>query len=147
MGKRNKTARLVRYCLHQSDVNLIYVKITTPFFIQLFLSFFISFHLLGWSTSCGGEVNGTGIIYPPEGKYPYNKDCQWTITRSGYFTLKFQSFYLEDHSSCAYDYIQIDEGTKLCGSNLPADVYIPLASICPWSFDRIAEQVGKDSKW
>ena len=75
-----------------------------------------------WTTTCGGEVLNDGIVYPAEGKYESNKDCTWTIRRSGPFLIRFQRFDLESHSTCRYDWVRVDDGTKMCGSTIPSEV-------------------------
>ncbi|KAI0218535.1 Exoskeleton protein RP43 [Lamellibrachia satsuma] len=65
-------------------------------------------------------------------EYQNNENCWWKIQApSGKrVRLRFDSFYLESHSSCRYDSVKIYDGTSAsarmlgvyCGSNLPADI-------------------------
>ena len=68
--------------------------------------------------------------YP--GNYPPNKECTWQIEVPLGFqvALKFQSFEIEDHINCTYDYIEIRDGPDAhsaligtyCGYNMPDDI-------------------------
>ena len=49
-------------------------------------------------------------------------NCIWSIRRPYNFVLKFTQFNVEYHKHCIYDYIQVDNGGRICGSNLPPDV-------------------------
>nr|XP_057905222.1 bone morphogenetic protein 1-like isoform X1 [Doryrhamphus excisus] len=84
---------------------------------------------------CGGEVEKDGgqIQSPnyPDDYHP-NKMCVWKITVSeGYQVgLSFQSFELESHDSCAYDYVEVRDGNselspllgRFCGYDKPDNV-------------------------
>ncbi|XP_048254456.1 cubilin-like isoform X9 [Haliotis rufescens] len=63
-------------------------------------------------------------------QYPSNADCSWTISTrlEGYVIhVEVVDFYLEPHSSCSYDYVQLYDVTgtderslgRWCGSNGP----------------------------
>ncbi|XP_049805419.1 tolloid-like protein 1 isoform X2 [Schistocerca nitens] len=86
---------------------------------------------------CGGqiEIKGTGghlesPNYPED--YQPNKECVWRITAQQDYqvALKFQSFEVENHDSCVYDYVEIHDGHSLdspllgifCGYKLPPDI-------------------------
>ena len=84
---------------------------------------------------CGGEIiaeNGylQSPYYPDE--YRPNKECIWHITvPDGYqVALKFQSFEIENHDNCVYDYLEIKDGYtdtspmlgRFCGHKIPADI-------------------------
>ena len=38
------------------------------------------------------------------------------------FQLRFTSFDLENHPTCSFDYVQINDNVKYCGNNVPANV-------------------------
>nr|CAH7744345.1 unnamed protein product [Callosobruchus chinensis] len=85
---------------------------------------------------CGGEltVDSEGHLespnYPEE--YQPNKECIWKITvpENHQVALKFQSFDIENHDSCVYDYLEIRDGLTpdspilkvFCGHKIPPDV-------------------------
>ncbi|KAH9281792.1 Tolloid-like protein 1 [Echinococcus granulosus] len=84
---------------------------------------------------CGGEiVQEEGIITSPSYPefYKPNKECIWKIVVPTGFSvaLAFQSFDIEKHDNCVYDYLEIRDGLsesspvlkKLCGSNLPTPI-------------------------
>lgn len=64
--------------------------------------------------------------------YQPNKECIWRITVPEDFqvALKFQSFEVENHDGCVYDYVEIHDGLTLespilkvlCGYKIPADI-------------------------
>lgn len=85
---------------------------------------------------CGGELFvefETRLDSPnfPEEYHP-SKECIWRITvpDNHQVALKFQSFDIENHDSCVYDYIEIRDGLMktspilkvFCGQKIPADV-------------------------
>lgn len=85
---------------------------------------------------CGGDfyVDEEGHLespnYPEE--YHPNKECIWRITvpENYQVALKFQSFDVENHDSCVYDYVEIRDGITVdapiikvhCGHKPPGDV-------------------------
>ncbi|ESO84884.1 hypothetical protein LOTGIDRAFT_236092 [Lottia gigantea] len=84
---------------------------------------------------CGGEiVKDTGHLtspnYPDE--YRPNKECEWKITVPEKYSvaLKFQSFEIENHDNCVYDYLEVRDGHedsspligKFCGYKIPEDI-------------------------
>uniref|UniRef100_A0A8D0G7N5 Metalloendopeptidase n=1 Tax=Sphenodon punctatus TaxID=8508 RepID=A0A8D0G7N5_SPHPU len=84
---------------------------------------------------CGGEVmKDNGHIQSPNypDDYRPNKMCIWkiTVTEGFHVGLTFQSFEIERHDSCAYDYLEIrDGGTesssligRYCGYDKPDDI-------------------------
>ncbi|TNM91924.1 hypothetical protein fugu_018936 [Takifugu bimaculatus] len=84
---------------------------------------------------CGGEVKrDAGQIQSPNypDDYQSNKVCVWKIAVEEGFSvgLSFQSFEIELHDSCAYDYVEVrDGGTesgpllgRYCGYEKPGDV-------------------------
>ncbi|XP_030646617.1 bone morphogenetic protein 1a isoform X2 [Chanos chanos] len=84
---------------------------------------------------CGGEVKkDNGQIQSPNypDDYRPNKVCVWKITvAQGYHVgLTFQSFEIERHDSCAYDYLEVRDGNsenspllgRFCGYDKPDDI-------------------------
>ncbi|XP_029024761.1 bone morphogenetic protein 1-like isoform X5 [Betta splendens] len=84
---------------------------------------------------CGGEVRrDSGQIQSPNypDDYQSNKECVWRITVAEGFDvgLSFQSFEVEKHDSCAYDYVEVRDGGsedspllgRFCGYDKPDDV-------------------------
>lgn len=87
---------------------------------------------------CGGEINVVHLEvghfespnYPDD--YESNKECAWVFTapESYQVALKFQTFEIENHDNCAYDYIEIHSGDSAdspligiyCGYKLPPDI-------------------------
>ncbi|XP_034126839.1 dorsal-ventral patterning protein tolloid isoform X3 [Drosophila guanche] len=66
---------------------------------------------------CGGELSvddAEGRLESPNYPLDYlpNKECVWNITvPKGYqVALKFQSFEVENHDSCIYDYVEVRDG-------------------------------------
>ena len=67
--------------------------------------------------SCGGEVQGDVIDFPSNGvNYGNNMDCRWTIKRNYSFYLHFTRFDLERHHNCVWDFLRVNNGTKMCGN-------------------------------
>uniref|UniRef100_A0A7N8WU55 Metalloendopeptidase n=1 Tax=Mastacembelus armatus TaxID=205130 RepID=A0A7N8WU55_9TELE len=84
---------------------------------------------------CGGEVKkDNGQIQSPNypDDYRPNKVCVWKISvAQGYHVgLTFQSFEIERHDSCAYDYLEVRDGNsenspllgRFCGYDKPDDI-------------------------
>nr|XP_040054275.1 bone morphogenetic protein 1-like isoform X1 [Gasterosteus aculeatus aculeatus] len=84
---------------------------------------------------CGGEVNrDSGQIQSPNypDDYQSNKVCVWKITVAEGFNvgLSFQSFEIERHDGCAYDYVEVRDGGsvsgpllgRFCDHNKPDDI-------------------------
>nr|XP_018916792.1 PREDICTED: tolloid-like protein 1 [Bemisia tabaci] len=85
---------------------------------------------------CGGDlfVDDTGHLESP--RYPEDyqpsKECIWRLTAPPDFqvALKFQSFDVENHDNCVYDYVEIRDGHErdspllgvFCGYKLPPDI-------------------------
>nr|XP_046231199.1 bone morphogenetic protein 1-like isoform X2 [Scatophagus argus] len=84
---------------------------------------------------CGGEVKREGgqiqsPNYPDD--YLSNKVCIWKIAVAEGFDvgLSFQSFEIERHDSCAYDYVEVRDGSsesspllgRFCGYDKPDDI-------------------------
>ncbi|XP_046870663.1 bone morphogenetic protein 1-like isoform X1 [Hypomesus transpacificus] len=84
---------------------------------------------------CGGEVNrDNGQIQSPNypDDYRPSKVCVWKITVAQDFHvgLSFQSFEIEKHDNCAYDYLEVRDGHaegspllgRFCGYDKPDDI-------------------------
>nr|XP_003701332.1 PREDICTED: bone morphogenetic protein 1 isoform X1 [Megachile rotundata] len=85
---------------------------------------------------CGGEIelDDTGHLESPnypEG-YQSSKECVWKLSVPQNFqvALKFQSFEIENHDNCVYDYVEIRDGHNAdspligvyCGYKIPPDI-------------------------
>lgn len=83
---------------------------------------------------CGGEVHkDSGHIQSPNypDDYRPNKVCVWRIeVAEGFHVgLSFQAFEIERHDSCAYDYLELRDGSesgaligRFCGYDKPDDI-------------------------
>ncbi|XP_046557391.1 LOW QUALITY PROTEIN: bone morphogenetic protein 1-like [Haliotis rubra] len=92
--------------------------------------------LAEYEAICGGEIvrdyegHLTSPNYPDD--YRPNKECVWKITVPETFSvaLKFQSFEIENHDNCVYDYLEVRDGHeetstligKYCGYKIPEDI-------------------------
>lgn len=61
---------------------------------------------------CGGDLNApSGTISSPNypNLYPHNRLCRWKITvpQGRRVTFTFNDLRLEDHDSCAFDYVEV----------------------------------------
>lgn len=65
---------------------------------------------------CGGDLRAddSGFLESPNYPLEYlaNKECIWKITVPEGFqvALKFQSFEVENHDTCVYDYVEVRDG-------------------------------------
>lgn len=84
---------------------------------------------------CGGEVvREEGVLQSPNYPEDYHasKECVWKITVPANYqvSLRFQSFQIENHDNCVYDYLEIRDGHestsdllgKLCGHKTPDEI-------------------------
>jgi len=84
---------------------------------------------------CGGDLDvESGHLESPNfpDDYQPNKECTWKITVPSDFqvALKFQSFEIENHDNCVYDYLEIRDGHEAtspligvyCGYTVPDDI-------------------------
>ncbi|KAL2720343.1 bone morphogenetic protein 1 [Vespula squamosa] len=85
---------------------------------------------------CGGDVelDGVGHLespnYPEE--YQSSKECVWrlSVPQDYQVALKFQSFEIENHDNCVYDYVEVRDGHNAdspligvyCGYKIPPDI-------------------------
>ncbi|XP_066549187.1 tolloid-like protein 2 isoform X1 [Amia ocellicauda] len=108
---------------------------------RLWVEFRSSSNILGkgffavYEAICGGEINkDAGQIQSPNypDDYRPSKECVWkvTVTEGFHVGLSFQAFEIERHDSCAYDYLEIRDGSAddsplighYCGHERPEDV-------------------------
>ncbi|KAK2718001.1 protein tolkin-like [Artemia franciscana] len=88
-----------------------------------------------YEAMCGGELTTEdGHLESPNypDDYQPSKECVWKITVPADHTvaLKFQSFEIENHDNCVYDYLEIRDGTEenspligiFCGHKVPDDI-------------------------
>ncbi|XP_045475772.1 tolloid-like protein 1 [Harmonia axyridis] len=85
---------------------------------------------------CGGDltINTEGHLESPNfpEEYHPNKECVWRITvpKNYQVALRFQSFEVENHDGCVYDYVEVRDGFTndspilgvYCGHKIPADI-------------------------
>jgi tolkin protein len=85
---------------------------------------------------CGGDVKLDGVGHLESPNYPEeyhsSKECVWRllVPQDYQVALKFQSFEIESHDSCVYDYVEIRDGHVTdspligvyCGYKLPPDI-------------------------
>lgn len=85
---------------------------------------------------CGGELelDSGGHLESPNypDDYQPNKECIWklTVPKDYQVALKFQSFEVENHDNCVYDYVEVRDGLTMdsplmgvfCGYKIPPDI-------------------------
>ncbi|XP_063979523.1 protein tolkin [Diachasmimorpha longicaudata] len=92
--------------------------------------------MANYEAVCGGDVELDGIghlespNYPEE--YQSSKECVWRLTVPDEYqvALKFQSFEIENHDNCVYDYVEVRDGHNFdspliglyCGYKAPPDL-------------------------
>ncbi|ESO03888.1 hypothetical protein HELRODRAFT_191792 [Helobdella robusta] len=92
---------------------------------------------------CDGKIaKDSGLLTSPHypDSYEINKKCTWHIVVPHGYTvaLKFQSFEIEHHDKCVYDYVELRDGDvemspligRFCGHKLPQ----PVESSTNWLF-------------
>uniref|UniRef100_A0A8C6T2T2 Metalloendopeptidase n=1 Tax=Neogobius melanostomus TaxID=47308 RepID=A0A8C6T2T2_9GOBI len=108
---------------------------------QLWIEFRSSSNWVGkgfsavYEAICGGDVDkDNGQLQSPNypDDYESNKACVWKITVAETFHvgLSFQSFEIERHDSCSYDYVEVRDGAseespligRFCGYEKPGDI-------------------------
>ncbi|XP_022536438.2 bone morphogenetic protein 1b isoform X2 [Astyanax mexicanus] len=134
-GYWRKAALKGRYCGDQLPEPIISTD------SQLWVEFRSSSNWVGkgfsavYEAICGGSVKrDSGQIQSPNypDDYRPNKVCVWKITVAQGFNvgLHFQSFEVERHDSCAYDYLEVRDGNsesspligRFCGYDKPGDI-------------------------
>lgn len=92
--------------------------------------------IASYEAICGGDlmIDSEGHLESPNYPLEYqpNKECIWRIKvpETYQVALKFQSFEVEMHDSCVYDYVEIRDGLTNnspiikvhCGYKVPVDV-------------------------
>ncbi|KAL1117925.1 hypothetical protein AAG570_004238 [Ranatra chinensis] len=138
-GYWHKSQLLGRYC-GSGHVNELIVSVGSRMVITYVASSKQAGHK-GFSASyeavCGGDIDvdeGGHLESPnyPE-DYQHNKECVWRLTAPPDFqvAIKFQSFEVENHDNCAYDYVEVRDGHSLnstllgtyCGYKQPPDLH------------------------
>ncbi|XP_037045819.1 tolloid-like protein 1 [Bradysia coprophila] len=137
-GYWHKSKVLGRFCgsenvseLIQSTGSRMLVTLSTTHHQEVYRGFAAHYEVV-----CGGELNleSGGRLdspnYPLE--YRSNRECIWRITvpEQSQVALKFQSFEIENHDNCVYDYLEVRDGhsadSKLigvfCGYEIPPDM-------------------------
>ncbi|XP_048514923.1 bone morphogenetic protein 1 isoform X1 [Athalia rosae] len=85
---------------------------------------------------CGGELALDGVGHLESPNYPEDyqssKECVWKLSVPNDYqvALKFQSFEVENHDNCVYDYVEIRDGHSAdspligvyCGYKVPPDI-------------------------
>lgn len=91
---------------------------------------------LKFTAICGGEMDleTGGRLESPNYPLEYlpSKECIWKITvpREYQVALHFQSFEVENHDNCVYDYVEVRDGDSqdsrligvFCGYKIPPDM-------------------------
>ncbi|XP_068206241.1 LOW QUALITY PROTEIN: cubilin-like, partial [Palaemon carinicauda] len=72
-------------------------------------------------TICGGVLRATsGHITSPNSpdRYPHNTDCRWVLDLPPGFVIQisWQTFSLESHYNCDYDYVEIFDNSSIAGN-------------------------------
>ncbi|XP_020713717.1 dorsal-ventral patterning protein tolloid isoform X2 [Ceratitis capitata] len=89
-----------------------------------------------FEVTCGGDIFLTESRRIDSPNYPLeylaDRECVWRITapENRQVALKFQSFELENHDNCAYDYVEIRDGLSsdyrlmgiYCGNVVPPNI-------------------------
>merc|ERR1712241_1322611 len=105
--------------------------------------------------SDGKVVEKAGEIQTPNypAKYPKNVEETWNLeVEAGHrIKLTFETFNLESHSLCAYDFVQISFGSeeqKYCGSDVPSPI-ISSGNTMDITFhsDRSVRRTGFKASW
>ncbi|KAG8435188.1 hypothetical protein GDO86_013215 [Hymenochirus boettgeri] len=108
---------------------------------KLWIEFRSSSNILGkgffalYEAICGGDIKkDSGQIQSPNypDDYRPSKECVWriTVTEGFLIGLTFQSFEIERHDNCAYDYLEVRDGFsedhpligRFCGYEKPEDI-------------------------
>lgn len=147
-GPTASAQSLGRFCGSQAD-NITSTHDTLYIWFFSDSSFSGTGFKIVWSArdpECGGQLIGAnhGNMQSPgyPGNYPVNRDCVWTITVDAgrYITIAFGDLHLEDHPTCDFDYLQINDGLNeadpelgtYCSSSTPA----PIDTSGPYAFIR-----------
>ncbi|KAJ6633667.1 Dorsal-ventral patterning protein tolloid, partial [Pseudolycoriella hygida] len=137
-GYWHKSPVLGRYCgsgkiseLIKSTGSRMLVTLTTTYRQEGHKGFAAHYEAV-----CGGELNleSGGRLDSPNYPLDYlpNRECIWRITFPEEYqvALKFQSFEVENHDNCVYDYVEVRDGDSadsrligvFCGYKIPPDM-------------------------
>ncbi|KAM9456037.1 bone morphogenetic protein 1b isoform 1-T1 [Clarias gariepinus] len=133
-GYWRKSPLIGRFCGDQVPESLVSTN------SRLWIEFHSSSNWVGkgfsamYEAVCGGEMDAdSGQIQSPNypDDYQPSKVCVWkvTVTEGFQVALCFQAFELERHDRCAYDYVEVRDGSsesdpllgRFCGSQNPPD--------------------------
>ncbi|XP_065076987.1 protein tolkin-like [Ochlerotatus camptorhynchus] len=137
-GYWHKSPILGKFC-GSGKVNDL-IKSTGSRMLLTYTTTFRQNNMRGFAASyeavCGGNVNleSGGRLESPNYPMDYlpNKECIWKITvpKDYQVALKFQSFEVENHDNCVYDYVEVRDGDSIdsrvigvfCGYKIPPDM-------------------------
>ncbi|XP_058467763.1 protein tolkin-like [Malaya genurostris] len=137
-GYWHKSPILGKFC-GSGKVNDL-IKSTGSRMLLTYTTTFRQSNMRGFAASyeavCGGNVNleSGGRLESPNYPMDYlpNKECIWKITvpKDYQVALKFQSFEVENHDNCVYDYVEVRDGDSaesrvigvFCGYKIPPDM-------------------------
>lgn len=137
-GYWHKSPILGKFC-GSGKVNDL-IKSTGSRMLLTYTTTFRQINMRGFAASyeavCGGSVNleSGGRLESPNYPMDYlpNKECIWKITvpKDYQVALKFQSFEVENHDNCVYDYVEVRDGESadsriigvFCGYKIPPDM-------------------------
>jgi len=134
MGKNNRRKFTIE-CQFDPYTYIFYLN--ALFLIGPTIIFNLIYHIyLTLTVVCGGDIQLTRDQSIDSPNYPLDympdKECVWRITApdNHQVALKFQSFELEKHDGCAYDYVEIRDGNhsdsrligRFCGDKLPPNI-------------------------
>ncbi|XP_058813843.1 protein tolkin-like [Topomyia yanbarensis] len=137
-GYWHKSPILGKFC-GSGKVNDL-IKSTGSRMLLTYTTTFRQANMRGFAASyeavCGGNVNleSGGRLESPNYPMDYlpNKECIWKITvpKDYQVALKFQSFEVENHDNCVYDYVEVRDGDSaesrvigvFCGYKIPPDM-------------------------
>ncbi|XP_055621202.1 tolloid-like protein 1 [Toxorhynchites rutilus septentrionalis] len=137
-GYWHKSQILGKFC-GSGKVNDL-IKSTGSRMLLTYTTTFRQANMRGFAASyeavCGGNVNleSGGRLESPNYPMDYlpNKECIWKISvpKDYQVALKFQSFEVENHDNCVYDYVEVRDGDSadsrligvFCGYKSPPDM-------------------------
>lgn len=121
----------------------------SPFLIQCaFFRYFVFFSFS--SAGCGGSFTGTtGIITSPTHPdlYPHSIHCLYVIEvpSGSVVRLTFSSFFLESHSSCSFDYVEVYDNSTTTGNALLGRLVLTWLDFPSFSLHSFFEGGGGNS--
>lgn len=134
-GYWNRSRSLGKFC-DQKTVPASIKSSTNRMSLTLQLNNSSKLSLIGFSASyesvCGGKMRHSGRLESPNypSQYPGQMECVWEISVAPGFqvALKFQSFEIEKHDNCSYDFIEMRDGAskeligRFCGFDVPPNL-------------------------